>query len=938
MEDSNLKLFEKERPVLAKMLAVASRTKHTELEFKVFQGDVTDELFVACKRSLDRREFRAAHAKPRVFATLSMPNGIRVELSDADFKAMAKTGQLPSEEVAGLQKVSYLKHLRLEFGNADAADGLEVDTLELQETSLKATLRFELPKPLKLSAVPEGTHVRLIQRSSFYRDGMPVRYDLSKVRSGTLNGKDDLRDQLLRIIRSDAVNEVEAEFVKPDDSSPQIDDLLRALLPALQAQQASDYLLSKTDLARIRDEFERKRIVFVNPMTLTVETAPELLEGYSVTEKSDGVRAMLMVDSQRRVVSIQRSMRGTPIAFTGVRVKDAKLVGTVVDTEYMRDIAAFKLFDCLYWCGKDVRALPHLLEDAEPRDFRVGLCQLFAAADFERNVMYATPSIEAKRFLLANGDAMWTACATVLDEATGPIDGLIFTPAQDGYALKDMSGVSTWTKLLKYKQVHTIDFQVNFEGPVEVHNGELQQPVHLLVGKMGMDVIHALKQLTGEYVPPRTEKGRGVFAPALFEPEAPPKDEAWKAWLPIVNDKPRTAEGQVIEHKAVVEMSYDLETGTWSPLRLRPEKTMGNHIDAANQIWTAINNPITEDMIRNGWDVETRASSAAYYNDLRIGQRALDYSFHRKIKANLYKMWTKSGQSLLEVGCGRGGDMNNWHVETVVGLDVDLKGLDNGSADSASLRMLRAKQARRPVPKHVLFVHADAGRPLVDAALSDDSRRYMSILLGETAAETEPLRAVHGLFKRGVDVVSIQFAVHYFMKEQGILDVFLENLAAVTKPGSVVIGTCMDGGMIYGELLVNDTLRVANPTQPGLSAVEIKRLYEPSEKPWSDDALSIGLPISVWVETFGAPHTEYLVPFGHLTSVMQKAGFDLVESSMFKDLFPELQTTMTADQKRWSLLHRTFAFRRRAAATEPAKPKTVRISRKAKLEALASPI
>jgi hypothetical protein len=196
----------------------------------------------------------------------------------------------------------------------------------------------------------------------------------------------------------------------------------------------------------------------------------------------------------------------------------------------------------------------------------------------------------------------------------------------------------------------------------------------------------------------------------------------------------------------------------------------------------------------------------------------------------------------------------------------------------------------------------------------------MQLLLGQTPSKTPALKPFEGLFTAGMDCVSIQFAIHYFMRDAETLDVLCKNLQACTKTGSVVMGTCMDGAKMYAELLAKDTVRVANPASPDLTAVSITRDYDPAARPWTGDGLSLGMGIKVWVETFNAAQTEYLVPFEHLEAAMKGAGFDLLQSDSFQDLFPDMHGTMTTDQKHWSLLHRTFAFVRRdaAAADTPA--------------------
>jgi hypothetical protein len=64
-------------------------------------------------------------------------------------------------------------------------------------------------------------------------------------------------------------------------------------------------------------------------------------------------------------------------------------------------------------------------------------------------------------------------------------------------------------------------------------------------------------------------------------------------------------------------------------------------------------------MIKTGRDIP---KVEGYYAEGSRGSRELDAmkSFHRSVKGMLYKNYLKKGRELLELACGRAGDLNRW--------------------------------------------------------------------------------------------------------------------------------------------------------------------------------------------------------------------------------------------------------------------------------------
>jgi ribA/ribD-fused uncharacterized protein len=98
---------------------------------------------------------------------------------------------------------------------------------------------------------------------------------------------------------------------------------------------------------------------------------------------------------------------------------------------------------------------------------------------------------------------------------------------------------------------------------------------------------------------------------------------------------------------------------------------------------------------------------------------------------------------------------------------------------------------------------------------------------------------------------------------------------------------------------------------PGQVFGEVSKEYADGES-WTED---FGRAIRVKLESFEKPETEYLVPFGKVTEILKENGFDLVRTTLFRDHYAaQTQTVLTGDLQEFSFLHRSFVFKRRAAA------------------------
>jgi SAM-dependent methyltransferase len=673
-----------------------------------------------------------------------------------------------------------------------------------------------------------------------------------------------------------------------------------------------------------------------------------IMKGYTVTDKADGERSILYVADDKKVLRIKMSKE---VSWTGLRVKKKEDIGTVLDGEYLEALRVFKIFDILQWRGESVMRVP-LYSEEETSPSRLGYCERFVTSvDLEPELGYPVPTIETKTFIFAEGVKIFEAAAQILDTPQPyERDGLIFTPAHLGYGDAKMKG-QRWSKLLKWKPPHmnTIDFLLTIPDKEKaekgIFNGKPYVMGTLSVGYNGEKYIHPSLQLTGEYRPPAMHDRD--YIKTLFSPNDPYKPDAYQIRLYLEEDghsytvEPKTR----LQTGMIIECSYDVPNSEWVPLRVHKDKTdrlragqkmFGNEFEAASNIWKSIHEPVTEDMIRTGRDIP---KVEGYYAEGSRGSRELDAMkfFHRSVKGMLYKNYLKKGQELLELACGRAGDLNRWIASgagLVVGLDVDLKGLENNT-DGACTRVLEAMEKGSHVPQ-TLFVHADCGKDLFDpdqSGLSDRSVDYLKLLNGlPVIRTTQYLSQFDNNFKEGFDCISVQFAIHYFFKNEETLDTFLNNVEKLVKPGGYFFGTVLDGASVFGELQKSSSIRIE--TRGTLNA-EIRKSYD-SEAAWTGDVSNLGMPIEVFMDSFTKGQMEYLVPFELLVGKLKHRGFVLESSAMFGDIHIDAQNNVPLDHQKISFLHRTFVFKKAPpVVTEVAAKPIKRVLKKSKKSATA---
>jgi SAM-dependent methyltransferase len=733
---------------------------------------------------------------------------------------------------------------------------------------------------------------------------------------------------------------------------------------------------------------------FIGPSSVSLERANVLassdadttvLAGYAVTEKADGDRKLVYVGAGGKVYLIDTNMR---VQFTGM-VSTAMWTGTLLDAEHITSdkFGGFYngcgIFDAYFVKGADVRAEPLVTPDK--RGGRLGLLsQALAGMDAKPLVQGAEP-MKMFRKAFYTGGSIFDNCGAILQRANGGLfayetDGIMFTPVELPVGANKPGEASpnvkrTWAKSLKWKppDQNTVDFLVSIKkdptgapaiGSLFVDGSALDtadpltqyQTCTLRVGYS--EAQHGFVNPCQDVIDGVRRRGRGKtseYKPVPFYPSDPPDPEASKCHLsidstvglPLTEDK-----STAIEDNSVVEFRYIASRDVgwrWVPIRVRHDKTAdlraggrnyGNAYHVANNVWSTIHYPVTEEMMVTGRGVPDVADSTYYAAKSAGASRAMRDFHNYCAKRRVLAAAISPGASVLDLGVGKAGDLHKWialKVGFVLGLDSCRDCIVN-PFDGACARYLGSSQTYKAVPP-MIFLYGQASESIKDGAAfeTDLAKRTVRALLGKGPSDAVAIGAgvarSFGVARDGFNVISAQFSLHYFFRDAPTFNGLLDNVADMCAPGGYFVGSCFDGDRVFRALEGKTELVARDAT----TMCSIVKLYE--QTVFRDDETSLGYAVDVQQDSIGSVQREYLVSFQYLETRLAERGFETISVAEaadkglsgsvtpFSELFaqvqievsddPQLRTnigqslSMTEAQKTISFLNSVFIFRRR---------------------------
>lgn len=686
-----------------------------------------------------------------------------------------------------------------------------------------------------------------------------------------------------------------------------------------------------------------------------------VLENYAVTDKADGLRKLLYAASSGKLYFIDTNMN---VQYTGL-VVDSSWANTLVDGEHIVHdkfgayYDVYAAFDCYFLKGKDIRT-DHLVT-ADGKGGRLASLSGVVSGMSPTTVVAGARQTRVVRKTFYAGENVFANCnkvAKVISEGgfTYETDGMMLTPINLGVGMQpgDTDPVNrkkTWSHSFKWKppEQNTIDFlctsmkeadgsesvKTIFTGGQSMESESSLTQYKSYVLRVGYDEkAHGYLNpcqmvLDGDY--PRTKQSdrQTEYRPAPFNPTNPsdPSASLCNVLVDTATGLTMTEDKRgVIDDATIIECRYDpkREAGwRWVPIKNRYDKTAdmrsggrnyGNAYHVAESVWTSIHNPVTLVMLTTGQSIP-EVSSDAYYLAAGASLTSPMRDFHNiVVKRKILKAVIRPGNLVLDLGAGKAGDLHKWiasRAGLVVGIDSCRDCIENRT-DGACARYLNAHTTYKAVPP-MFFLYGEASEPIRDGAalLTAGGKRTMRALLGEGPRDSEALgEAVYrnyGKAKNGFDVISCQFALHYFFRDLPTFEGLLANVVSMCTAGGYFVGTCYDGKRVFRALedkALGDGLCLSIEST---AICEITKQYDNTG--YRDDETCLGYAIDVYQDSINNQIREYLVNFAYLEkrlaehgvralTVREAKGLGLLGGiTPFGDLYQQMQLMASKDRR-----------------------------------------
>ena len=788
----------------------------------------------------------------------------------------------------------------------------------------------------------------------------------------------------------------------------------------LQSIGDNYFVISETEKSQFFDTYKKlvRDYKFSGPNTVDLELSSVLArdysdyyssvnirKGYSVTDKADGERNLLLVNTDSKCYLMNRK---NVVKATGIKIPGFE--NTLLDGEYItvdkhgKSISLFMIFDIYFFKGSDVRdrVLNRSMDDRADADSTIKTSRFEYLDDFfdEFRLEYTSETsvkfvIERKKFYFGNADPfnantereitrlegmlsrttdsdedkvkkerlirniraargdteIFEYCKTILErDYVYDIDGLVFTPinlavGEEPNIRKRNQYSGRWHRCFKWKpqDLITIDFQVSVKrdgnGKPEIKYGEYKGtmvPYQSLVLKVGYDPRQHTRYNSFRVLN-EAQVYAERFSPVPFQPVNPFMRDTHILYIPVEGNSIKCENGMAIRDGDIVECLYNPTAkghfNKWRPLRVRDVLTP-NDFTTANNVWRTFHNPVSHKAITTGVIEETREET--YYFNVNARKNMASKSladYHSFLKKNLIKSVSREGGTLLDLSCGKLGDLNHWldaNLNMCVGMDLNrdnLENVDNGAANRVLNRMLEYQSGESgEIPvllENIMLIWADTSLNVNDSTAGRDilNKYYLDILKARVPVEdvsNSKLRKFYGIADSssgsGFDVVSCQFSIHYFFENEKTLSTFLMNVSENLREGGKFIGTCLNGNRVFEALRGGQTVERFSEDK---LLWKITKKYDSGVEVFPNTPEGLGMKVDVYFESIGSTTAEYLVNMSFLESMAARYGLKLITLNSFGNKYPELLElktkygdagNMTPELKEYSFLNDYFIF------------------------------
>ena len=732
------------------------------------------------------------------------------------------------------------------------------------------------------------------------------RYDLTIVKQG--NGSTFSSSNVLN---NSPEYEIEIELLNKDlDDSINIkEEFIKRIGNVIQNLQDNIFVLSVEEEENILNKYKNlvntNMFIGADPVTLHCENIKTITTDYAVTDKADGERRMLFVVDNNGYL-IDKNM--------GI-YKIGNVYGinnnTIIDGEFLQDKNTYLSFDILFSNGEDLRN-KKLKERYNELPINVSIGITNFEISYKRKIYYFHDENTTifKRSALFWKDENRLNGKMMNQDKEYELDGLIFTP--EGEYKNVSKNNRSWDEEFKWKpsNLNSIDFYVEIDTDKSTeHTIENDKMIEYRVVTLKSGISGG-----------KLEKFRG---------DNPVKNNAYIANIVINDGMIKTEENELIRNGSIVEFTYDNTSKIfkWIPLRLRKDKKWPNSYRVAKDIWKNFFYPVSEEIIKGNADANCEIQTT-YYKTGDISKEDQDLilplkHFHNKyVKRKLINGVSKPGDKLLDLASGQGGDIFKWNeskLSEVVGVDVVR---DNISESTNRYNIMKEKQKEKNKKDiiDIKFIHGDSSKYMRGKRIKHINSKF---ILDENKQDVkEFLRKKSNYF----DIVSIQFALHYFFENEESIHRLMMNIVDNLKKDGYFIATFWDGVKVYQNLnkKVKGQKIYGKKSNKNIWYVEkqydntqlldnlFKENIDEEDEQYLDNN-TFGKLINVWNISIGENvHQEWLVNFNNLKKIALKYNLELISnneankfdlpsgSELFDKLFEKMDSLEMSEKKKYA--------------------------------------
>lgn len=269
-----------------------------------------------------------------------------------------------------------------------------------------------------------------------------------------------------------------------------------------------------------------------------------------------------------------------------------------------------------------------------------------------------------------------------------------------------------------------------------------------------------------------------------------------------------------------------------------------------------------DEIVRNFYNTQTHTSRKSKRTESKIYQLR---SFNNCIKYILINKYGKHDGTILELGCGKGGDLAKWEMintRQYVGVDIS-----DESIREAIKRYCNGQKSGR-FEFGAVFATGDAFKTELPQILENFS-----------------MEEVCGL---QFDNVSMQFCMHYAFGNETSVESMLTNVSRSLKSGGMFVGTIPNSDFISwkinklaktykkGDTSVSWGNSIYNVTFPDLEGYDFEK--KKFKTPF-------GNVYNYYLQDAVDNVPEYVVPFETFRGLCEKHGLELKYRKNFTDMF-----------------------------------------------------